>query len=135
MVRERYRLEVEPVLADARSLGGLVADAHVVIAAAKAGVEVLPASALAAGRELLVAADVNAVPPAGVAGVGVMDDGVPLGAASGKAQGIGALAIGNVKYQVERGMFEQMLGAEKAVYLDFRQAFAQARELVRERKS
>ena len=135
MVRERYRLEVEPVLADARSLGALMADAHVVIAAAKAGVEVLPASALAAGRELLVAADVNAVPPAGVAGVGVMDDGVPLGAASGKAQGIGALAIGNVKYQVERGMFEQMLGAEKAVYLDFRQAFAQARELVRERKS
>jgi methylene-tetrahydromethanopterin dehydrogenase len=63
-----------------------------------------------------------------------MDDGAPLAAASGKAQGIGALAIGNVKYQVERGMFEQMLGAEKALYLDFRQAFAKARELVHQGK-
>jgi methylene-tetrahydromethanopterin dehydrogenase len=135
MVRERYRLEVEPVLADARSLAGLVADAHVVIAAAKAGAQVMPQSALANARELLVAADVNAVPPAGIAGVGVMDDGVPLAAASGKAQGLGALAIGNVKYQVERGMFEQMLAGEKALYLDFRQAFAQAREVVRAGKS
>jgi methylene-tetrahydromethanopterin dehydrogenase len=135
MVRERYRLEVEPVLADAGSLGALVADAHVVIAAAKAGAEVMPASALAAARELLVAADVNAVPPAGIAGVGVMDDGAALSAASGKAQGIGALAIGNVKYQVERGMFEQMLAAEKALYLDFRQAFAKAREVAQAGKS
>jgi methylene-tetrahydromethanopterin dehydrogenase len=129
MVRERYNLEVQPVLADAGSLGTLLADAQVVIAAAKAGVEVVTAAALAKARELLVAADVNAVPPAGIAGVGVMDDGAALKAASGKALGIGALAIGNVKYQVERGMFEQMLTAEKALYLDFRHAFAKAREV------
>jgi hypothetical protein len=30
---------------------------------------------------------------------------------------------------VERGMFEAMLAAEKALYLDFRHAFAKAREL------
>jgi methylene-tetrahydromethanopterin dehydrogenase len=72
---------------------------------------------------------VNAVPPAGIAGIGVMDNGAPLQAASGRAAGIGALAIGNVKYQVERGMFEQMLGAEKALYLDFRHAFTKAREV------
>jgi methylene-tetrahydromethanopterin dehydrogenase len=130
MVGDRYGLEVEPVLADRRSLEGLVTGAEIVIAAAKAGVEVLPAAVLAKASSLLVAADVNAVPPAGVAGVGVMDDGAPLaGTASGKAQGIGALAVGNIKYQVERGMFEAMLAAEKALYLDFRHAFAKASEL------
>jgi methylene-tetrahydromethanopterin dehydrogenase len=130
MVRERYSLEVEPVLADAGSLGTLLADAQVLIAAAKAGLEVVAAAALTEARELLVAADVNAVPPAGIAGVGVMDDGAPLKAASAKTLGIGALAIGNVKYQVERGMFEEMLAAEKALYLDFRHAFGKARTLV-----
>jgi methylene-tetrahydromethanopterin dehydrogenase len=130
MVRSRYQLEVEPVLADGGALEALLADAQVVLAAAKAGVEVVSASALTKAPELLVAADVNAVPPAGIAGVGVMDDGAALAAASGKATGIGALAIGNVKYQVERAMFEQMLEAEKALYLDFRHAFAKAREVV-----
>jgi len=131
VIRDRYKLEVEPVLADAGALAGLVAAADVVIAAAKAGAEVLPASVLAKAGRLLVAADVNAVPPAGIAGVGVMDDGAPLaGAASGKAVGIGALAIGNVKYQVERGLFESMLAADKALYLDFRHAFAKAREVI-----
>ena len=85
---------------------------------------------LGEARALLVAADVNAVPPPGIAGVGPIDDGVPLAAAaSGKAVGIGALAIGNVKYQVERGLFQSMCTSEKALYLDFRHAFAKAREL------
>ena len=79
---------------------------------------------------LLVAGDVNAVPPAGIEGVGVMDDGAPLAAASGKAVGVGALAIGDVKYKVQRGLFEAMLDAEKPLYLDFRDAFALARKYV-----
>ena len=58
------------------------AGAEVVIAAAKAGVEVVPARCAGEGRELLVAADVNAVPPHGIAGIGVMDDGEPLAAAA-----------------------------------------------------
>jgi methylene-tetrahydromethanopterin dehydrogenase len=41
---------------------------------------------------------------------------------------MGALAIGNVKYQTERGLFELMLTSEKAVYLDMRAAFAEARK-------
>jgi methylene-tetrahydromethanopterin dehydrogenase len=130
LVRDRYKLEVEPVLADRHALEGLVAAAEAVIATAKAGVEVLTASVLAKAASLLVGADVNAVPPAGIAGVGVMDDGAPLAAGSKRAQGIGALAIGNVKYQVERGMFESMLSADKALYLDFRHAFAKARAVV-----
>jgi methylene-tetrahydromethanopterin dehydrogenase len=61
-----------------------------------------------------------------------MDDGVPLAAAaSGKAVGIGALAVGNIKYQCEKGLFEAMRTAEKARFIDFRDAFAAAREIAR----
>jgi len=134
LIRDRYGLETEPVLADRSSLDGLAAGAEVVIAAAKAGTEVMPAATLAKASNLLVGADVNAVPPAGIAGVGVMDDGAPLAAkGSGKARAIGALAIGNVKYQVMRALFESMLAAEKPLTLEFRQAFAKAREVVQAR--
>ncbi len=131
MARARYKLELEPVLANTDALEKLVAGAEVIIAAAKAGAEVLPAAVLAKAAKLMVAADINAVPPLGIAGIGVQDNGVVLaGVPGGKARGIGALAIGNVKYQVERGLFEAMLSAEKALYLDFVSAFDKAREVI-----
>ncbi len=76
------------------------------------------ASQIQSAPRLLIAADVNAVPPAGIEGVGVMDDGKSIG--NGRTLGIGALAIGNVKYQVQRRLFEQMLAAKKPLYLGFR---------------
>jgi methylene-tetrahydromethanopterin dehydrogenase len=135
LARERYQLEVEPVLADAASLETLVSNAEVIIAAAKAGVEVVSAALVSKASRLLVAADINAVPPLGVAGVGIQDNCVSLAGAPGAmARGIGALAIGNVKYQVERGLFEAMLSAEKAIYLDFVSAFDKAREVIQAAK-
>ena len=131
MARERYKVEVEPVLATPDSLEKLVGSAEVIIAAAKAGVEVLSATILAKAANLLVAADINAVPPLGIAGVGVQDNGKPVSGIPGtKARGIGALAIGGVKYQVERGLFEAMLSADQALYLDFVSAFDKAREVI-----
>jgi len=131
MARERYKAEVEPVLATADALEKLVGIAEVIIAAAKAGVEVLSAAMLAKAGNLLVAADINAVPPLGIAGVGVQDNGKSVSGIPGtKARGIGALAIGNVKYQVERGLFEAMLSADQALYLDFVSAFEKAREVI-----
>jgi methylene-tetrahydromethanopterin dehydrogenase len=130
LVHTRYGLTVGPVFAAGTNAASLAGSADVVISAAKAGAEVLPKAALAQANALLVAADVNAVPPAGIAGIGVMDDGVALDSAgSGKAVGIGALAIGNIKYQVERLLFESMRAGDRALYLDFRDAFAKAREL------
>jgi methylene-tetrahydromethanopterin dehydrogenase len=131
LIRERYQLTVEPVLANAQNLFDYVGAAEVIVSAVQTGVEALSADALSKAGKLQVAADVNAVPPPGIAGVGVMDDGAPLkGAASSNARAIGALAIGNVKYQVERGLFEAMLAADKPLYLDFRSAFVKAREVV-----
>jgi methylene-tetrahydromethanopterin dehydrogenase len=107
----------------------LLAGADVVFSAAKAGVEVLNASHLAASNAR-VFCDVNAVPPAGIAGVGVMDDGSPLQTAPGEAVGIGALAVGNVKYQTQQTLLQQMVEAEKPVYLHFAQALEVARAKV-----
>ncbi len=104
--------------------------ADIVLATARAGQRVVDAGMLGSASRLLVAADVNAVPPAGVEGVDAGDNGKPLAAASGKAIGIGALAIGNIKYQTQRGLLEQMLGSEKAVYLDLQDAYMVARRHV-----
>jgi methylene-tetrahydromethanopterin dehydrogenase len=59
-----------------------------------------------------------------------MDDCASLAAASGRAVGIGALAIGSVKYQAQRELFKAMLEADKPLYLDLPDAFAQARKHV-----
>jgi methylene-tetrahydromethanopterin dehydrogenase len=133
LARSRYQVSVEPVLARGEAYENMLAEAEVIIAAAKAGAEVLPASLMPKAQQLLVAADVNAVPPLGIAGVGMQDNGKPIGLApNGKARGIGALAIGNIKYQVERGLFQAMLSADKALYLDFVSGFDQARAAIRE---
>jgi len=128
-VNARYGVDVQPVDASTDALKlKMMRDADVVLATAKAGHRVVGKELLAEAPRLLVAADVNAVPPPGIEGVGATDDGTKLSAASGRAVGIGALAVGNVKYQTERGMFEAMLAAEKAVYLDMRAAFVEARK-------
>ncbi|KQT85223.1 NAD(P)-dependent methylenetetrahydromethanopterin dehydrogenase [Aurantimonas sp. Leaf443] len=102
--------------------------ADVVLAAAKAGVRVLTAALLQeAGGKLLAAADVNAVPPSGIEGIDVFDNGKEIAGTS--ALGVGALAIGNVKYQTESGLFKRMIEAPEPLALDFRDAFALARTL------
>jgi len=105
----------------------ILAGAEVVLAAAKAGVRVLDAAEIAGAAKLLIAADVNAVPPSGIEGVDAHANGAPLGEHG--ALGIGALAIGNVKYRTESGLFKQMTESKSALRLDFRQAFELARTL------
>jgi methylene-tetrahydromethanopterin dehydrogenase len=107
--------------------------AEIVFATAVAGVQVVSSADLAHAKPLLIAADVNAVPPEGIAGVNVMDAGKPLaGAVNPHAIGIGALAIGNVKYQVEHRLFMRMLTGGKPVYLGFPEAFDEARAVAAE---
>lgn len=107
-----------------------LADADVVMGVAAAGVQVMSEADRAHATRMLVAADVNAVPPEGLAGVGVMDDAKPLAGTS--AVGIGALAIGNVKYQVQHRLLMRMRHAEKPVTLSFSDAFEVAREVLAE---
>ncbi|KGM08083.1 Methylene tetrahydromethanopterin dehydrogenase [Methylophaga thiooxydans] len=109
----------------------LLSDAEAVFCTAKAGIQVLNASVLSDAKQLKVAGDVNAVPPLGIEGVELMDSGTPLLLAknSPNAVGIGALAVGNVKYKLQQALLRETLEAEKPVYLDFRNAFEGARKL------
>ncbi len=103
-------------------------DADVVFSAGPAGRRLLTLDQLKQAKQLKVVTDVNAVPPAGIEGVGVNDNGVPIPGTDVLA--IGALAVGNVKYKTEAGLFKQMIEADTPVYLDFRDAYSLAQKLV-----
>jgi len=90
-------------------------------------VRILSSTQLAQAKRLLIVADVNAVPPSGVEGLDMMANGVEL--TPHGTLGIGPLAIGNIKYKTESGLFQRMIAATKPVTFDFRNAFQLAREL------
>ncbi len=106
--------------------------ADVVFATGAAGIELLSAELIASAPQLKVAADVNAVPPAGIAGVDAFDNGKPIAGSNSGAVGIGALAIGNIKYQAQSRLLKRMLESEKPLYLHFEHAFEVAREFIKE---
>jgi methylene-tetrahydromethanopterin dehydrogenase len=110
----------------------LLADADIVFCTAKAGIRVLSAAVLAQTQKLKVAGDVNAVPPAGIEGIDSKDMAAPLIHAkqSPNAVGVGALAVGNVKYKLQHELLKSMLASEKPVFIDFIEAFSKAQGLV-----
>ena len=101
--------------------------ADIIFAAGPAGRRLLTLDQIKQAKNLKVVADVNAVPPSGVEGVGVNDNAAPI--AGTDAVGIGVLAVGNVKYKTETGLFKTMIETDKPVYLDFRHAYALAQKL------
>jgi methylene-tetrahydromethanopterin dehydrogenase len=105
----------------------LAEESEVILACAAAGRRVLSADNLRNCRRLLVAGDVNAVPPLGVEGVELFDNGKPIG--YGHAVGLGALAIGNVKYQTQAGLFRKMIESGEILSLDFRDAYELAKTI------
>jgi methylene-tetrahydromethanopterin dehydrogenase len=127
-IMKRFGVDVHAV--DASTPGKLLealVGAEIVFCAAKAGVQVLSAPVLASAKSLIIAADVNAVPPAGIEGLQLMDNGVEL---PGGILGVGPLAIGDVKYKTESGLFQRLATSPTHLALDFRDAFALAREIV-----
>ncbi|MFL6580710.1 MAG: methylene-tetrahydromethanopterin dehydrogenase N-terminal domain-containing protein, partial [Burkholderiales bacterium] len=125
----RYGTRIEAVEASTvASKKAMMQRADIVLATAKAGHRVVGKALLVDAKALLVAADVNAVPPSGIEGLDAMDGGKPLQSASDKAVGIGALAIGNIKYQTQRGLLKAMLEADKALYLNLPEALQEARK-------
>jgi len=131
--RKRYGVNLRATTAASDAdKARLLSDADVVFCTAKAGIQVLNASVLSDAKKLKVAGDVNAVAPLGIEGVELMDNGEPLKFAPQcpKAVGIGALAVGNVKYKLQQALLRETLESDKPVYLDFRNAFEGARKLV-----
>jgi methylene-tetrahydromethanopterin dehydrogenase len=113
----------------------LMKTADVVFATAAAGIEVLNAELVASAPQLKVAADVNAVPPSGIAGLGPHHAGTEIEGSRSGAVGVGALAIGNIKYQTQHRLLNlmrfQLRQSDKPVFLDYNDAFEVAREYVK----
>jgi methylene-tetrahydromethanopterin dehydrogenase len=130
---ERFGVTLEGVSGgDRAAVRASLESADVLLSCAAAGVQAVSAEDLAVARLLRVAADVNAVPPAGIAGVDVMDRAKPLAGLPGAvgAVGIGALAIGNVKYQTQQQLLRRMHEAGTPQLLSFREAFELARQIL-----
>ncbi|MGA7656903.1 MAG: NAD(P)-dependent methylenetetrahydromethanopterin dehydrogenase [Methylocella sp.] len=126
-IKQRFGVTVHAAQAKSpEEVSAALAGKEVALCCAAAGVQVLSASMLSAAKSLLVSADVNAVPPAGIEGLDLMANGVEL---AGGSLGIGPLAIGDVKYKTESGLFQRMASSPKAISLDFRDAFSFAREI------
>lgn len=126
----RYEADVEWVSAQTNTeKTDEVADTEIIICAARAGVRILEGS-LRNAKELLVVADTNAVPPSGVLGVGLHDMGAAVEYALGSFRSIGPLAIGNLKYKTQFGLFEEIQKSSKAALIDFPEAYAFALSLL-----
>jgi methylene-tetrahydromethanopterin dehydrogenase len=132
VAKERFGAVLTPVAGQTDALKAkLLKTSDAIFTAGPAGVNIITRKQLARAPGLLVAADVNAVPPYGIEGMDLHMNGVPLPGSS--TLGIGALAIGDVKYKTQAGLFRQMLKETRGVDLDFRNAFVLAREIVRAR--
>ena len=127
-IRTRFNVEVRPADgSDDSKKSAILNENEAVLCAGRAGVQILSKARLAGAKNILIAADVNAVPPAGVEGLDMQANGDVL--TPDGCLGLGPLAIGNIKYKTEFGLFQRMIAATKPVQLDFRNAFALAREL------
>ena len=126
--KTRFGVDLKPVPGETDDQKReIIANAEVIFAAAAAGVQVVSGAHKSAAKNLMVVADVNAVPPAGVEGMDLFMDGAPLPGCN--ALGVGALAIGDIKYKCESGLFKQMIASDKPLMLDFRHAYALAKTL------
>jgi methylene-tetrahydromethanopterin dehydrogenase len=112
---------------DEAKKAAILAAADVAACCGRAGVRILTRAQVEAASGLLVAADANAVPPSGIEGLDAKANGVTL--TTHGALGIGPLAIGNIKYKTESGLFGRMVSSPKPAQLDIREAFMLAREL------
>ena len=123
---ERFGVAIAP--ADGSEEAGklaVIADTEVILAAGRAGTQILSTAQLATARQLKVALDVNAVPPAGLEGLDAFADGTPIAGTSGI--GVGALAVGNVKFKTEHELLASMRDAQPRRYLGVAEAFEAAR--------
>tara|TARA_Y100000768_G_scaffold387255_1_gene377973 strand:+ start:1005 stop:1895 length:891 start_codon:yes stop_codon:yes gene_type:complete len=104
--------------------------ADVVLNTGAAGIQLMTDEHIEMSKSLKICADTNAVPPSGISGVDVMDSGKVIEKSTNGCVGIGALAIGNIKYKSQHECLKLMYTSEKPVYLDFEDAFKFAQKSV-----
>jgi len=101
----------------------LLQDADIIFATAKPGIQVLNEKRVTSAPKLKIAADLNVVPPAGIAGINLHDNGTPINGSQSGAVSIGPLTIGDIKYHTQLELLTEMYNSDKPVYFDFRDAY------------
>ena len=126
--KSRFGVDIKPGDGSSDEMNSsFLPEADIIFCAARAGTQVLSKQQLSMAKNTLVLADVNAVPPAGLEGVGIKDDNQKhdCGGLS-----IGPLTSGDVKVKTQYKMSEKMCSTDKPLYLNFDEALKTAREIL-----
>ena len=104
-IRERSGASARGLtLSDSSQAAAALAGVELLLNAGPAGTLVVPRKAWTSGQTLRAAADLNAVPPLGIEGIEVMDDGV-------NREGVltfGAIAVGNLKMKIHKACIARL---------------------------
>lgn len=108
-------------------VAAILKEAHIVVACGAAGVQLATEKDLATAPQLVVAIDLNAVPPSGLGGVSVMDKANLISEGS-TAVSYGAIGVGGLKMKTHRAAIELMFQSNDKV-LDADEIFAIAKSV------
>jgi len=103
--RQRFGVEVRPVaMPDAWRAAAVLEGAEVLLNAGGAGVCLVPRDAWAGRAGLRAVADVNAVPPLGIEGIEVTDNGADRNGVAA----FGALGVGGLKMKIHKACIARL---------------------------
>ena len=126
--KEKYKVNLNAIMGISDDEKTKMSEnADIILCTAKAGAEALLKKHFSSAKNLKIVSDVNAVPPPGVEGLEVDFNGDAIRGT--KIYGIGALAVGQIKAQVQHKLLKLMCESGKPVFLDFREAFKIAEQL------
>jgi methylene-tetrahydromethanopterin dehydrogenase len=103
-----------------------IKSAEIVLAAGAGGIQLLSKADLNTATKCKIVADINAIKPLGVEGLGPNDDSIEL---KPGVYGIGALAIGKLKIKTETEMIKRAT-AEPAGLFDYAIAYTIAKDAI-----
>jgi methylenetetrahydrofolate/methylenetetrahydromethanopterin dehydrogenase (NADP+) len=125
-ISARFNVQVRAAtMNDPSSLPELLQDVEVLLNSGPAGVQLVPRGAWTGAKSLKIAVDLNAVPPLGIEGIEVNDNGV-------KRNGIvvfGAFGVGNFKTKLHKACVARLFTRNDLV-LDAESIAEIARELI-----
>ncbi|MDX1925479.1 MAG: NAD(P)-dependent methylenetetrahydromethanopterin dehydrogenase [Pirellulaceae bacterium] len=115
-------------LTDSNELRKALANSAIIFSCGAAGATLLDADHLALAEQAKVAIDLNAVPPAGIEGIGVMDKAVQRG----NRFDYGAIGVGGLKMKIHRESI-QSLFTRNDLYLDAEEIYAVGEQIEKAR--
>ena len=103
-----------------------IRDAEIILAAGAGGIQLLSKADIDSAVKCKIIADINAIKPLGVEGLGSNDDGVEL---KSGVFGIGALAIGKLKIKTETEMINRAVAEAQGLF-DYSIAYTIAKDAI-----